>query len=287
MSSNEYSKVLILYLKEINKIPMLSPEDEGKLASKVQQGAKESLDQLVEANLRFVVKIAKGYLGIGLPLCDLINEGNIGLIEGAKRFRPEKGFRFVSYAVYWIRSSIHRALENQARLIRLPANKEQKLARIKRAFIELFKSLDRSPATDEVAEKIDIPKEEIEEILKVSGDHLSLDAPVTNHDDRPLTNRVADQLYQDFEQETKIMDLRESIDKTLKTLSYQEEKVIRYRFGLGTDDPLPFAEIGKRMGLTRERIRQIQEKAIGQLKHPKRSEKLIWFVESDALPKRN
>ena len=287
MSISEDSKALTLYLKEISKIPMLNPKEEIKLATKVQRGDKKSLDRMVEGNLRFVVKISKEYLGMGLPLPDLINEGNIGLIEAAKRFRPEKGFKFISYAVYWIRHFIRQALEKQVRLIRLPANKERKLSKIERAFSELFKSLDRPPTTKEVTEKVDMSKEEIEEILKVSGEHLSLDAPVGNYDERPLANRIPDQPYNDYEYENKITDLRESIEKTLKTLTSQEEGVIRYRFGLGADDPLTLEEIGRRMGLTRERIRQIQEKAIGQLKHPNLSKELIWFVESDATPKRN
>lgn len=287
MSISEDSKALTLYLKEISKIPMLNPKEEIKLATQVQRGDKKSLDRMVEGNLRFVVKISKEYLGMGLPLPDLINEGNIGLIEAAKRFRPEKGFKFISYAVYWIRHFIRQALEKQVRLIRLPANKERKLSKIERAFSELFKSLDRPPTTDEVTEKVDMSKEEVEGILKVSGEHLSLDAPVGNHDERPLANRIPDQPYNDYEYENKITDLRESIEKTLKTLSSQEEGVIRYRFGLGADDPLTLEEIGRRMGLTRERIRQIQEKAIGQLKHPSLSKELIWFVESDVTQKRN
>jgi RNA polymerase primary sigma factor len=287
MNITEDSKALTLYLKEISKIPMLSPEEEIDLASKVRRGDKKSLDRLVEANLRFVVKIAKEYLGMGLPLPDLINEGNIGLMEAAKRFKPEKGFKFISYAVYWIRHFIRQALEKQARLIRLPANKERKLAKIEKALGELFKTLDRFPTADELAKHVDIPKSEIEEILKVSGEHMSLDAPIGNFDERPLSNLIPDQPYHDLEQEIRVIDLRESIERTLKTLSSQEEGVIRYRFGLGADDPLTLEEIGRRMGLTRERIRQIQEKAISQLRQPSRSEDLIWFVKSDVPLRRD
>jgi len=256
---------LKLYLKEISSIPLLKPEEEIKLARRIKKGDKKALNKLVESNLRFVVQVAKGYQGKGLPLSDLINEGNMGLIKAAKRFNPDKGVKFISYAIWWIRQTMRQSLREQARMIRLPANKERYLTKVEKAFFNLSQELERQPTVDEIAGEIKGSAEDVENILEMSGECLSLDATL-NEDDVSLRDMVPGTDYQKLSRKMLMENLRANIERMMGVLSSQEEKVIRFRYGLEGGEPMTLEEIGKRLGVTRERVRQIEGKAIKQLR---------------------
>lgn len=254
------------YLREIGKIQLLTAEEENSLARSVREGDQKALNRLVEANLRFVVQIAKEYQGRGLPLSDLIDEGNMGLIKAAKRFDPDRGVKFISYAIWWIRQSIRQAIREQSRLVRLPAHKERELSRIEKKYVEMTQSLGRPPTVNEVAYETERPSEEISQILRVAGRHISLSLPI-NEDNSSLNDVIQDPRYLDMSRRMMLESMRRSIEEGLKALSSQEEKVIRFRYGLEDGEPLTLEEVGRRLGITRERVRQIEWKAIRQLKH--------------------
>ena len=264
--SSDDNGTLKLYLKEIGRVPLLSVEEEVQLARRVEKGDEVALNRMVEANLRFVVSIAKRYINIGLPLADLINEGNMGLMKAAKRFDCNRGFRFISYAVWWIRQSILQAITEQSKVVRLPANKAGELCRVEKVFNQLTQSLERPPTVAEVAAHLGVASHEIEEILKVSKDCVSLEMPVGDDGESTLIDLIADDGYQAFAREMKNKALKDEIEGVLKTLSCREEKIIRLRFGLEEGEPLTLEEIGKRIGLTKERVRQIEDKAIKRLR---------------------
>jgi RNA polymerase primary sigma factor len=272
--SSDDSSALKLYLKEIGSVPLLSAEEEIRLAKRVKKGDEEALRELVEANLRFVVSIAKRYANIGLPLADLINEGNMGLMKAARRFDCDRGFRFISYAVWWIRQSIMQAITEQSKVVRLPANKAGDLCRVEKAFGELSQRLGRSPTVAEVASGLGMDIGEIEEILKVSKNCLSLETPIGDEGESTLIDLIADDGYQAFARDMKARALREEIEGVLKTLSFREERIIKLRFGLEDGEPLTLEEIGRRLGLTKERVRQIEDKAIKRLRRTLHAKKL-------------
>ena len=266
------NRALKMYLKEINKIPLLTPAEELDLALRLQKNVEDkwALNKLIESNLRFVVKISKGYQGRGLPLTDLIHEGNMGLIKAAERFNPDKGVKFISYAVWWIRQSIRKAIRDQSKLIRLPAHKDRKLSQIKRIFSELAQKLGRPPTNEEMAEELDMPTEEIHEIFKVSETPISLEAPIDDDGEGRMIDIILGEDYQVFLKQMEMRSLRRNIETRFEVLSPQEKKVICFRFGLDDTPPLTLEETGRKLGVTRERARQIESKAITKLKQASR-----------------
>jgi RNA polymerase primary sigma factor len=266
--SNSHSdrNALKAYLQEIGKIQLLTSEEEAVLARSVREGDQKALNRLIEANLRFVVQIAKEYQGKGLPLSDLIDEGNVGLIKAAKRFDPDRRVKFISYAIWWIRQSIRQAIREQSRLVRLPAHKERELSRIERKYVEMAQSLGRSPTVNEVAYETERPSDEVSQILRMAGKHVSLNVSI-NEDNNSLNDMIQDPRYLEMHRRMMLESVRRNIEEGLKTLSSQEEKVIRFRYGLEDGEPLTLEEVGRKLGITRERVRQIEWKAIRQLKH--------------------
>ena len=266
------------YLEEINKVPLLSPEKEIELGKRIKEGDQEALSKLTEANLRFVVSIAKKYQNRGLSLLDLISEGNLGLIKAAERFDETRGFKFISYAVWWIRQSILQALSEQTRAVRLPLNKIGDLNKIGKAFHNLEQTHGREPRATEIADKLGMTPHEVTDSLKISAKELSLDAPFKKHDNNRLLDivSVGDQPLPDSHLINE--SLRIEIGSVLSTLSEREYEVIRLYFGLGRKRSLNLEEIGKRFHLTRERVRQIREKAIRKLRHESRSRVLREYI---------
>ena len=268
------SPALRLYLKEIGSVPLLSAEDEIQLAKRVEKGDEKALNNLVEANLRFVVSIAKKYMNIGLPLADLINEGNIGLMKAAKKFDYNRGFRFISYAVWWIRQAIMQAVTEQTKVVRLPANKAGALCRVEKIIKEMSQRLGHPPTVEEVASELLMQPQEIEDILKVSKKCISLETPIGEEGESTLIDLIAHDGYQVFAQEMKNKELRDEIEGVLKTLTLREERIIKLRFGLEEGEPLTLEEIGRRIGLTKERVRQIEDKAMQRLRRNAPGKKL-------------
>jgi len=276
--TNREAQSLDKYLQEIGKVSLLTAEDEIKLAIKIRQGDAEALEKLTRANLRFVVSVAKQYQNQGLSLGDLINEGNLGLIKAAKRFDETRGFKFISYAVWWIRQSILQALAEQSRIVRLPLNRVGVLNRIGKAYRNLEQEYEREPSAEELAKELEMDVQEISETLQVSSKHLSFDAPFTQDDE----NRLLDVIEDDEQSapDTSLMSesLNAEIEKALSKLSEQEAEIIKLYFGLGDDQPMTLEEIGDRFNLTRERIRQIKEKAIRRLRNTTRSKELKKYL---------
>ncbi len=274
----EVDRSLDLYLKEIGRTPLITAEDEVRLAKRIHKGDEKALADLVKANLRFVVSVAKQYQNQGLSLADLINEGNIGLIKAAKRFDEKRGFKFISYAVWWIRQSILQALAEQSRIVRLPLNRVGTLHKIGKAHSNLEQEYGRTPSTSEIAEKLEIGTDEVNDTLQISNTHLSLDAPFTDGD----SNSLKDILQDDFSPlpDTDLVkgSLTGEIEKVLSTLTEREAEVISLYFGLNRERALTLEEIGERFNLTRERVRQIKEKAIKRLRHATRSRNLRAYV---------
>lgn len=283
---------LSIYLNEIDKIPLLTREEEVYLAKTMFDGnrsdvAKEKAaaevckEKLIRSNLRFVVNIAKKYRNNGLPLIDLINEGNLGLIIAADRFDYRKGYHFISYAVWWIRQSILKALSEKARLIRLPLNRANELLQIEKAKRELSQKNGDSPTAVEIAAVLSMKKNDVKDILNASRQYVSIESPLGTSDrDGKLSDLIEDANGHEPEDDLLTRDLKDTIRKTLMTLSENEREVIKYRFGLEGVKPMSLKELGKMFGLTKERIRQIEKKAIKRLKHPSRSHKLEDFVKS-------
>lgn len=275
-----FSTSLEKYLQEIGNVPLLTPDDEVKLAKRIKNGSERSLEKLTKANLRFVVSVAKGYQNQGLSLGDLINEGNLGLIKAAKRFDETRGFKFISYAVWWIRQSILQALAEQSRVVRLPLNRVGALNRIGKTLSALEQEFEREPSTEEIAAELDMSLAEVNEALRVAGKHLSLDAPVNtrDHNENSLLDLIED-IHEPSPDEPLLGEsLRIDLEGALKTLSRREAEVIRLYFGLGRERALTLEEIGEQFRLTRERVRQIKEKAIQRLRHVSRSRALRLYL---------
>jgi RNA polymerase primary sigma factor len=272
---------LSIYLNEIDKIPLLTRKQEDNLAKRMAGGDMRAKELLIKSNLRFVVNIAKKYRNNGLPLIDLINEGNLGLIIAAERFDYTKGYHFISYAVWWIRQSILKALSEKARLIRLPLNRANELLQIEKVKREFSQRNGDNPSAVEIADLLDMKKNDVKDILNASKQYVSIESPLGSSDrDGKLSDLIEDANGREPEQDLIVKDLKDTIRKTLETLSENEREVIKYRFGLEGVRPMSLKELGKMFGLTKERIRQIEKKAIKRLKHPSRRHRLEDFVNS-------
>ncbi|RMF60881.1 MAG: sigma-70 family RNA polymerase sigma factor [Calditrichaeota bacterium] len=277
-SVSRASQSLDKYLQEIGEVPLLTPEEEIELAQRIKQNDQEALEKLTKANLRFVVSVAKQYQNQGLSLGDLINEGNLGLIKAAKRFDETRGFKFISYAVWWIRQSILQALAEQSRVVRLPLNRVGALNKIGKAYSALEQEFEREPSASEIAEQLDMTDFEVADTLKISGRHLSMDAPFSNSEDNRLLDVIQNDHQPPPDSDLISESLRIEIERALATLTKREAEVVRLYFGLGQEHPLTLEEIGERFNLTRERVRQIKEKAIRRLRHASRSRALRAFL---------
>ncbi len=276
--TNRESQSLDKYLQEIGKVELLTPQEEIELARKIKKGDQKSLEKLTKANLRFVVSVAKQYQNQGLSLGDLINEGNLGLIKAAKRFDETRGFKFISYAVWWIRQSILQALAEQSRIVRLPLNRVGALNKIGKAFSALEQEFEREPSASELAEELDMSLFEVSDTLKISGRHLSMDAPFAQGEDNRLLDVIQDQRTPSPDSKLIEESLKKEVREALNTLSDREAQVIRLYFGLDQEHSLTLEEIGEKFNLTRERVRQIKEKAIRRLRHASRSKRLRTYL---------
>lgn len=271
-TSVDDENIISLYLKEINKIPLLTREEENHYARLAAQGDKAAKEKLVNANLRFVVNVAKKYQNQGLPLADLINEGNIGLMNAIERFDVEKGYHFISYAVWWIRQAILKAISEKARMIRLPLNRANELVQIDKARKELQIGKAEEPEIEEIAEATMMDKEHVANLINISQDLVSLETPVyADKGASQLGDFIEDRDYRAPEEVALENSLKDDINKVLKTLSEKEAEIIQYRYGLNGRTPLSLKDIGDKYNLTKERIRQIEKKAIKRLQHPSRS----------------
>jgi RNA polymerase primary sigma factor len=269
---------LDVYLREIGETPLITSEKEISLARRIREGDEEALEELTKANLRFVVSVAKQYQNQGLSLSDLINEGNMGLIKAAKRFDETRGFKFISYAVWWIRQAILQALAEQSRIVRLPLNRVGALHKIGKISSNLEQEFGREPMTEEIAERLEMTPEEVSETLKISNNHLSLDAPFNEGEDSNLLDVLKDEFQPSPDKDLLGESLKIEIEKALGTLTEREAEVIILYFGINRPRPMTLEEIGNRFSLTRERVRQIKEKAIRRLRHASRSRRLRAFV---------
>jgi RNA polymerase primary sigma factor len=270
---------LDIYLREINVTPLLKREEETRLAKRVSKGDKAALDHLVRANLRFVVSIAKQYANQGLSLEDLINEGNVGLIKAAQRFDWRRGFKFISYAVWWIRQAMLQALAEQSRIVRLPLNRAGALYRIGKASRQLHQELDRAPTEDEIAKRLNMRRDEVHETMKISNTCLSLDESFDGEDDHTLMHYLADDSSPGPDEITFEHTLEHDLRDALTLLEPREERILRLYYGIDCEKPLTLEHIGAQMGLTRERIRQIKEKALQKLRSAESSACLAAYVE--------
>ena len=265
------------YLKEISRYPLIDKAEEARLAKRIKRGEEEALDKLVRSNLRFVVSVAKKYQNQGVPLSDLINEGNLGLIRAAHKFDETKGIKFISYAVWWIRQAILQALAEQSRIVRVPLNRAGALHRIGRRSSALLHELGREPTVEEIADDLDISQQEVERTLAISQSHLSLDAPITPGEDHRLLDYLPDQYAPAPEDETYDHALKDSVESALSSLKEREAKILRLYFGLDDQQPMTLEEIGTLMGITRERVRQIKQKGLIRLRHASRARFLETF----------
>jgi RNA polymerase primary sigma factor len=271
-------KSLDLYLREIGETPLINAAEEVELAKRIKQGDQWALEKLTKANLRFVVSVAKQYQNQGLSLADLINEGNIGLIKAAKRFDETRGFKFISYAVWWIRQAILQSLAEQSRIVRLPLNRVGTLHKIGKISSSLQQEFGRDPSAKEIAKKLSLTEGEVSDTLKISNSHLSLDAPFSVSEDNSLIDILEDEEQPSPDESLLSDSMRVEIEKALNTLSPREALVINLYFGLNHQKPLTLEEIGARFSLTRERVRQIKEKAIRRLRHASRSKALRAYL---------
>ena len=277
--TNRESQSLEKYLQEIGKVDLLTPEEEVELAKRIKQGDQAALEHLTKANLRFVVSVAKQYQNQGLSLSDLINEGNLGLIKAAQRFDETRGFKFISYAVWWIRQSILQALAEQSRIVRLPLNKVGSLNKINRAFSELEQNFEREPSADELAAQLDMATEEVETTLSVAARHVSMDAPFVDGEDNSLLDVLENQNSLNTDRQLEYIEsLRKEIERSLSTLTDRQCDVIKLYFGIGIEHPMSLEDIGDKFGLTRERVRQIKDKAINKLRSANRSKLLKHYL---------
>ena len=276
--TNRETASLDKYLQEIGKVGLISADEEAELAQKIKAGDQKALDKLTKANLRFVVSVAKQYQNQGLTLPDLINEGNLGLIKAAQRFDETRGFKFISYAVWWIRQSILQALAEQSRIVRLPLNKIGSINKINKKYAELEQLNERAPSAEEIAQELDMTEEDVKESLKNSGRHISMDAPLVEGEDSNLYDVLKSGESPNPDRELMNESLRIEIERALQTLTPREADVIRLYFGLGGQHAMTLEEIGETFDLTRERVRQIKEKAIRRLKHTSRSKILKTYL---------
>jgi RNA polymerase primary sigma factor len=276
--TNRETPSLDKYLHEIGKVELITAEEEVELARRIRKDDKEALNKLINANLRFVVSVSKQYQNQGLSLPDLINEGNLGLIKAAQRFDETRGFKFISYAVWWIRQSILQALAEQARIVRLPLNKIGSINKINKTFAELEQKFEREPTVLEIAQALELAPGDIKESLKSAGRHVSMDAPISPDEE----GNMYDLLYNDDnpypDRELLNESLRKEIERALSTLTYREANIVRLYFGLNGKHPHTLEEIGEEFNLTRERVRQIKEKAIKRLKHSTRNKILKTYL---------
>jgi len=277
-SISRASQSLDKYLQEIGEVPLLTPREEIDLARRIKESDQLALEKLTKANLRFVVSVAKQYQNQELSLGVLINEGNLGLIKAAKRFDETRGFKFISYAVWWIRQSILQALAEQSRVVRLPLNRVGALNKIGKAYSALEQEFEREPSASEIAEQLEMTDFEVADTLKISGRHLSMDAPFSNSEDNRLLDVIQNDHLPPPDDDLISESLRVEIERALATLTKREAEVVRLYFGLGQEHPLTLEEIGERFNLTRERVRQIKEKAIRRLRHTSRSRALRAFL---------
>jgi len=277
--TNRESQSLEKYLQEIGKVELISPEEEVKLARLIKQGDQKALDRLTKANLRFVVSVAKQYQNQGLSLPDLINEGNLGLIKAAQRFDETRGFKFISYAVWWIRQSILQALAEQARIVRLPLNKVGLTNRLQKAYSQLEQEYEREPSAEELAEALEMDLDEVSASLSISSRHVSMDTPLAEGEDNTLLDVLENPNAEKTDAELDYKEsLKTEIERSLKTLTERQKEVICYFFGIGVDHPMSLEDIGEKFSLTRERVRQIKDKAITKLRTANRGDQLRGFL---------
>ena len=268
-----------MYLKEIGKVPLLTSDEEVELARRMADGDEEAKKRLTEANLRLVVSIAKRYVGRGMQFLDLIQEGNLGLIKAVEKFDYEKGFKFSTYATWWIRQAITRALADQARTIRIPVHMVETINKVSRTSRQLLQELGREPQPEEIAKEMKMPVERVREIMKISQEPVSLETPIGEEDDSHLGDFIQDDhVMVPVDAATQTL-LREQLDEAMDTLTDREQKVLRLRFGLDDGRARTLEEVGKEFDVTRERIRQIEAKALRKLRHPSRSRKLKDYLE--------
>jgi len=277
--TNRESQSLEKYLQEIGKVELISPDEEVQLAGRIKQGDQAALDKLTKANLRFVVSVAKQYQNQGLSLPDLINEGNLGLIKAAQRFDETRGFKFISYAVWWIRQSILQALAEQSRIVRLPLNKVGLTNRIQKAYSQLEQEFEREPSAEELAEVLELEIEEISATLGIGARHVSMDTPLSEGEESTLIDVLENPNAESADGNIEHKEsLKQEIDRSLKTLTERQKEVICFFFGIGVDHPMSLEDIGSRFNLTRERVRQIKDKAITKLKTNSRSKALRTYL---------
>ncbi len=276
--TNRESASLDKYLQEIGREELITAEEEVVLAKKIKDGDQWALEKLTRANLRFIVSVAKQYQNQGLSLPDLINEGNLGLIKAARRFDETRGFKFISYAVWWIRQSILQALAEQSRIVRLPLNQVGSLNKINKAYSKLEQQFEREPSAEELADILDLPIDKVSDTMKVSGRHVSMDAPFANGEESSLLDVLVN--LDSPKADTGLMNesLSKEIDRALSTLTERERDVVKLFFGIGLNHGLTLEEIGDKFDLTRERVRQIKEKAIRRLRHSSRSKLLQQYL---------
>jgi RNA polymerase primary sigma factor len=276
--TNRESASLDKYLQEIGKEDLITADMEVALARRIREGDQAALEKLTKANLRFVVSVAKQYQNQGLSLPDLINEGNLGLIKAAQRFDETRGFKFISYAVWWIRQSILQALAEQSRIVRLPLNQVGSLNKINKAFSKLEQEFEREPSAEELARVLEIPEEKVADTMRVSGRHVSMDAPFVQGEDNSLLDVLVN--HDSPRADTSLMNesLQKEIERSLATLTEREREVVKLFFGIGMNHGLTLEEIGAKFDLTRERVRQIKEKAIRRLRHTSRSKLLKAYL---------
>ncbi len=277
--TNRESPSLEKYLQEIGKVELISTEEESRLAALIRRGDQAALDRLTKANLRFVVSVAKQYQNQGLSLPDLINEGNVGLIKAAHRFDETKGFKFISYAVWWIRQSILQALAEQSRIVRLPLNKVGLTSKISKAYTQLEQEFEREPTPEELADLLEMDSQEIAATMGIGGRHVSMDQPIMDGEDGTLIDIMANSNAENTDNELIVNEsLRTEIARSLNTLTSRQREVILFFFGIGLDSPLSLEDIGRRYNLTRERVRQIKDKAIEKLQSASQENLLRGFL---------
>ncbi len=272
--TNRESQSLDKYLQEIGKVDLITSDEEVQLAKRIKEGDQVALEKLTKANLRFVVSVAKQYQNQGLSLGDLINEGNLGLIKAGQRFDETRGFKFISYAVWWIRQSILQALAEQSRIVRLPLNRVGSLNKISKTFSELEQKFEREPSAEELAEVLEVTTAEVVDTMKISGRHVSMDAPFVQGEENSLLDVLENDGEDTPDQGLMTDSLRREVQRALSTLTQRESDVIALYFGLNGEHAMTLEEIGEKFNLTRERVRQIKEKAIRRLRHTSRSKAL-------------